>query len=69
MAAIFTGQYKVTAQDGTTVTLQPTDQGAGSLTRDTAAPVTQVVLTMAAGRDTIMFDIVGRVFDIELKRR
>jgi hypothetical protein len=42
--------------------------GAGTLSRDLASPITQVVLTMAA-RDTYVFDIVNRVFDIEIEKR
>jgi hypothetical protein len=68
MAAIVMTQMQVTAQDATTVTLLPTAVGAGSLNRDMASPITQIVLTMAA-RDTVVFDVVGRVFDIEIERR
>lgn len=68
MAAIVMTQMQVTAQDATTVTLQPTAVGAGSLNRDMASPITQIVVTMAA-RDTVIFDVVGRVFDIEIERR
>jgi hypothetical protein len=68
MAAKINVQMQVSVQDGTTVTLVPTAVGAGSLARDLASPITQVVITMAA-RDTVVFDIVGRVFDVDLQRR
>jgi hypothetical protein len=59
---------RVSAQDATTVTLVPTAVGDGTLSRDLASPITQVVLTMAA-RDTVVFDIVNRVFDISIEKR
>lgn len=68
MAANISVQMQVTAQDATTVTLQPTAVGSASLSRDLASPITQVVVTMAA-RDTTVFDVVGRVFDIEIEKR
>lgn len=68
MASKIAVQMQVSAQDGTTVTMVPTAVGAGSSSRDLASPITQVVVTMAA-RDSQVFDIVGRVFDLELYRR
>jgi hypothetical protein len=66
MAAIVRGQFKVSAQDGTTVTLLPV---AGDKTQgDLASNITQIVVTMTA-RDTKYFDIVNRVFDIDLQKR
>jgi len=68
MAAKISVQMRVSAQDATTVTLVPTTVGATTLSRDLASPITQVVVTMAA-RDTQVFDIVNRVFDVELLKR
>ena len=66
MAAIVRGQFKVSAQDGTTVTLVPV---AGDKTKgDLADNITQIVITMGA-RDTKYFDIVNRVFDIDIQKR
>src|SRR5262245_40128872 len=66
MASKVRGQFKVTAQDGTTVTLQPV---AGDKTKgDLADNITQIVLTMGA-RDTRFFDIVNRVFEIDLLKK
>lgn len=66
MAAIVKHRMKVTAQDGTTITLQPVT---GEKTvPDLASEITQIVITMTA-RDTKYFDIVNRVFDVKLEKR
>ena len=57
-------QYKVSAQDATTATLIPVT---GSLTGG-STPITQIVVTMGA-RDTTIFDIVGRVFEVSFERK
>lgn len=73
MAAIYKQRFKVTAQDGTTITLQPIAGNAGSgstyaKSRDLASDVTQIVITMTA-RDTKYFDVLNRVFDIKVEKR
>jgi hypothetical protein len=68
MASTVQVQMQVSAQDGTSVTLIPAVVGSGSLKRDLASPITQIVLTMGA-RDTSVFDIVGRVFGIEIEKK
>ena len=66
MASKVRGQFKVTAQDGTTITLQPVT---GDKTKgDLADNITQIVLTMGA-RDTKYFDIVNRVFEIGITKK
>ena len=66
MAAQVRGQFKVSAQDGTTVTLVPVtgDKTKGDLSDN----ITQIVLTMGA-RDTKYFDIVNRVFEITIQKK
>ena len=67
MAAIVRDRFRVSAQDGTTVTLQPV---VGSTTvPDLADKISQIVLTFTNARDTKFFDIVERVFDIEIEKR
>jgi len=58
-------RFKVTAQDATTVTLEPV---VGTVPGGTVSPITQIVLTQTA-RDTVVFDIVNREFDITLERK
>ena len=66
MAAKVRGQFKVSAQDGTTVTLVPVT---GDKTKgDLADNITQIVLTMGA-RDTKYFDVTNRVFEISISKK
>jgi hypothetical protein len=58
-------RYKVTAQDATTVTLQP-DAGESSK-GDYADKITQIVLTFTA-RDTVEFDATNRRFIVAIER-
>lgn len=59
-------QMKVTAQDATTVTLQP--QAGLSTQGDSASGISQIVLTMGA-RDTVLFDVTNREWEVVLRRR
>jgi len=58
-------RFKVTAQDGTTITLQPV---AGTVPGGTVSPISQIVITQTA-RDTVVFDIVNREFDIQIEKK
>lgn len=60
-----TGKYKVSAQDGTTVTLQPA-LGVSSK-GDYADKITQIVLTFTA-RDTVEFDVTNREFTVSIEK-
>jgi len=60
-------RFRVSAQDATTVTLLPVAGTTGS-GLGLASPLTQIVLTMAA-RDTYVFDIVERQFNIIIERK
>ena len=67
MASRVRGQFKVTAQDGTTVTLQPVT---GDKTKgDLADNISQIVLTFGSARDTKYFDIVNRVFEVQIDKK
>jgi hypothetical protein len=68
MSSIVRGQFKATAQDGSSVTLQPV---AGDKTKgDLVGNITQIVLSFASNdRDVKFFDIVNRVFELDLKRK
>ena len=60
-------RMRVSAQDGTTVTLVPktgVDSKAGAL----ASGITQMVITMAA-RDSQVFDVTNREFTFELSSK
>ena len=59
-------RMRVSAQDGTTVTMVP---AAGESTvPDTASGITQIVVTMGA-RDTVLFDVTNREWEMVLRRR
>lgn len=59
-------QFKVTGQDATTVTLQPLVGGRKTGLSD---QISQIVLTFASARDTQFFDIINRVFAIEIEKK
>ena len=67
MASANKSRYRVSAQNATTATLLPVT---GEKTvPDMADNISQIVITWANARDTIMFDIVERQFDIEINRK
>lgn len=67
MAAVIRDRYRVNAQDATTVTLQPV-AGTTSVP-DLADKISQIVITFTNARDTKVFDIVERVFEIKIEKR
>lgn len=67
MAAVVRDRFRVSAQDATTVTLQPV---VGTTTvPDLADKISQIVITFANARDAKFFDIVERVFEIKIEKR
>lgn len=67
MAAIVRDQFKVSAQDATTVTLVPV--AGGTTVPDLADKVSQIVITFTNARDAKYFDIVNRVFELQIEKR
>ena len=67
MAAVIRDRFRVSAQDATTVTLQPV-AGTTSVP-DLADKVSQIVITFTNARDAKFFDIVERVFEIKIEKR
>jgi hypothetical protein len=67
MAAVTRDRYRVSAQDATSVTLLPV-VGSTSVP-DLADKISQIVITFTTARDTKFFDIVERVFEIEIEKR
>jgi len=67
MAAIWRDRFNVSAQDATTVTLQPV-AGTTSVP-DLADKVSQIVITFTNARDAKFFDIVNRIFELSLEKR
>ena len=67
MAAIWRDHFNVSAQDATTVTLQPV-AGTTSVP-DLADKVSQIVITFTNARDAKFFDIVNRIFELSLEKR
>jgi len=68
MASQIDQQFKVTAQDATTVTLQPaadTTRGKSGLSDS----ISQIVITFTSARDASFFDIVNRRFAIEIAKK
>lgn len=60
-------RMRVSAQDATTATLVPVD-GETSVP-DTSDKITQIVVTFAAARDTQLFDVTNRQFDVALEKK
>ena len=67
MAAVWRDRFRVSAQDATTVTLQPVP-GTTSVP-DLADKISQIVITFTNARDTKYYDIVERIFEIESEKR
>lgn len=59
--------YKVSAQDATTVTLVP--QTGEKATTDLADVITNIVITFTNARDSVVFDVTNREFEVIIRRR